>query len=672
MPRLQASALVILLFATPAYPDDWPMLGRDRTHNAVSPEKGGPIDWQLGVRHPKTGDIKKAARNIKWSVELGSRNMGGPVVAGGLVWVGTNNDSHRDPSLTKDAAVLMCFRERDGKFLWQYVSPRLGEIWQDTPRGSMGSTPLVEGERLWLITNRCETLCFDIGPLSRGDGVPKVLWKVDMIRQFGVKPFAPIMAAGYTPSPAADSERIFAVTGNGVERDYVTLLAPNAPSLVCFDKKTGATLWTDASPGKDILHSQRSSPLVVEIEGRTQVIVGQGDGWLRSFEAKTGKLIWKCDLNPKNAVRGFANRGTRNYPMAAPVLHDGLVYVALGQDPEHGGGVNYLSAIDPTGTADVSLELPDGPGKGKPNPNSRVMWRFGGIPDRKTSLEFQRDNLFSRTLAECVVQDGLVYACDIEGYLFCFDAKNGKPLWWHDLKSTVWSTPLCVDNKLYIGTEDGDVWIFAQGKDKKLLKQIEGDGSAAPIYSAPVFANGVLYVMTTDTLYAIEEIKTPLKRRAGDVLFLPTPQDVVIRMLALAEVRKDDVLADLGCGDGRIVATAAQKYGCKALGIDIDKALVEKSLANVKKLGVESLVRIEHADLFHVDLSDVSVVTLYLGPVMNEKLLPQLGKMKSGSRIVSHAYAIPGIKPAKVIKFTSTEDDVERPIYLYTVPLKRE
>src|SRR6185503_11112475 len=123
---------------------------------------------------------------------------------------------------------------------------------------------------------------------------------------------------------------------------------------------TGKVVWADNSPGKDIHDAQISSPLVAEVGGRAQAIVGQGDGWLRGFDAATGKLLWKCDLNPKAAKYDFA-RGDRNYVVATPVLCDGRVYIPVGQEVEHGDGPGCLYCIDPTKTGDVSPELPDGP-----------------------------------------------------------------------------------------------------------------------------------------------------------------------------------------------------------------------------------------------------------------------------------------------------------------------
>jgi uncharacterized protein (TIGR03000 family) len=163
------------------------------------------------------------------------------------------------------------------------------------------------------------------------------------------------------------------------------------------------------------------------------------------------------------------------------------------------------------------------------------------------------------------------------------------------------------------------------------------------------------------------------KLRHPDVIFVPTPQEVVDKMLELAEVKKGDVVYDLGCGDGRIPVTAAKKFGCRAFGFDIDPDRIEESLENVRRNQVENLVTIQQKDIFTLDLRDATVVTLYLLPELNVKLIPQLEKMKPGTRIVSHDFEMEGVKPDKVIHFRPQEDDSrERPIYLWTIPLKKE
>jgi ribosomal protein L11 methylase PrmA len=161
------------------------------------------------------------------------------------------------------------------------------------------------------------------------------------------------------------------------------------------------------------------------------------------------------------------------------------------------------------------------------------------------------------------------------------------------------------------------------------------------------------------------------KERTPDVIYVPTPQEVVDKMLDLAQVKKDDVVYDLGCGDGRIVVTAAKKYGCKAVGFDIDPERIKESVENVKQNKVQDLVEIKNEDIFTLDLSQASVVTLYLLPNLNVKLIPQLKKMKDGSRIVSHSFDMRGVKPKEVIK-VADKDGREHTVYLWVTPLQME
>jgi precorrin-6B methylase 2 len=161
------------------------------------------------------------------------------------------------------------------------------------------------------------------------------------------------------------------------------------------------------------------------------------------------------------------------------------------------------------------------------------------------------------------------------------------------------------------------------------------------------------------------------KERRPDVIFVPTPQEVVEAMLKIAEVKKDDVVYDLGCGDGRIVVTAAKLYGCKAVGFDVDPERIRESTENVTKNKVGNLVQIKQEDIFTLDLSPASVITLYLLPSLNVKLIPQLEKLKPGSRIVSHNFDMEGVKPKKVER-VRTKDGIEHTVYLWVTPLERE
>jgi len=158
--------------------------------------------------------------------------------------------------------------------------------------------------------------------------------------------------------------------------------------------------------------------------------------------------------------------------------------------------------------------------------------------------------------------------------------------------------------------------------------------------------------------------------RSPDVVYVGTPHDIVAKMLEIAQVKKDDLLYDPGCGDGRICVAAASKYGCKAVGFDLNPVRIKESLENVKRHGVENLVRIERKDIFTVDFSQATVVTSYLLPWMNKKLVPQIQKMKDGTRIVAHDYSFGGYLPDKELTIKSKQDGVEHFIYLYTLPLK--
>jgi SAM-dependent methyltransferase len=157
-----------------------------------------------------------------------------------------------------------------------------------------------------------------------------------------------------------------------------------------------------------------------------------------------------------------------------------------------------------------------------------------------------------------------------------------------------------------------------------------------------------------------------------DVVYVGSPHDVVAKMLELAKVTKDDLVYDLGCGDGRIVVAAAKKYGCRAVGYDLNPVRIRESLENIKRNGVEDLVRIERKNIFTIDLSKASVITLYLLPEMNKRLVPQLEKLKPGSRIVAHDYAIEGYTPDTTVTMTSKQDAVEHYVYLWTAPLQAD
>ncbi len=451
------------------------MLGRDATRNPASPERNPPVDWDVGT-----------GRNILWKARMGMVSFADPVVAGGLVWIGGNNEQPRPPRSPHEAATLLAFRAQDGLRVFEHAMPPLqGPLYRLAVLG-LNCSPMVEDGKLWFVSARAEVMAWDLGPLQRGEGPPGERWKHDLIGKSGVYPRMPVMADGKLCSIATSyRDRIYVVTGNGAAPDWANggaMPAPEAPSLICFHRDSGEVLWTDKSPGQHVIAGQWGSPLVAEVNGRGQVITPQGDGWVRSFDALTGELIWKLDCNPKV----LRLRTDRNHFLNTPVWHENRVYLAGGQDLETGEGPGVLWCVDPSGTGDVSAELEDGPGRSRRNPDSGVVWSY---PD------------LGRTRSNVAIAAGLLVAAGYDGRVHCLDARTGRKHWTFDTRARVYGSPLIVDGRVYVTNEDGILHILALETEPRVIARHE---FAGPLYASPVFANGVLYVAVSgDHLYAI-------------------------------------------------------------------------------------------------------------------------------------------------------------------------
>ncbi len=470
IPALALAALA----AAPAKKADPPaMFGGTPSRNMVSSETGLPETWDL-----KTG------LNVKWVANLGSQSYAGPVIHGGKVFVGTNNEGMRNPKLGGDRGNIMAFDEKDGAFLWQSAHPKLASgMVNDWPLQGVCSTPYVEGDRLYYVSNRAEVLCVDTegfrdkendGPITNETDATDIdadfIWKFDMMGEVDVFPHN--LAAG---NPLVAGDILFTVTGNGVDEGHVNIPSPAAPSFIAVNKNTGKLLWENAFPGEKIIHGTWSNPAYGVIKGKPQVIIPGGDGWVYSFVPETGKLIWKFDGNPKDAVYVLGGSGTRNEIIATPVIWEDKVYVGMGQDPEHGEGIGHLWAIDATKEGDVT--------------ESGMVWHRG-------------NQEFGRTISTVAIADGILYAADLSGRLYCLDARTGKHHWTHDLAAAVWGSPFVADGRVYIGDEDGDVCILKHGTTKQVIREINM-GNA--VYTTPVAKDGVLYIESRTKLFALKK-----------------------------------------------------------------------------------------------------------------------------------------------------------------------
>jgi protein-L-isoaspartate O-methyltransferase len=251
--------------------------------------------------------------------------------------------------------------------------------------------------------------------------------------------------------------------------------------------------------------------------------------------------------------------------------------------------------------------------------------------------------------------------------LVCQSRKDGVAAWTENLGRITYTV---ADGRCYVRSQKGPMMLAEiDAKGFRKVSEFAPTG-AQTAWTFPVVANGRLYLRDFDNLvvYDIRD-SDERKRKIPDAgVFVPTPPDVVAKMLELAEVKKTDLVYDLGSGDGRIVIAAA-KIGCTAIGVEWDKELVQESRDKAKEAGIEKRATFELGDLFEADFSKADVVAVYILPTMLKKLVPKFNKLKPGARIVSHAFAIPGVKPAKVIEMTSEEDDIKRKLFMYTVPL---
>jgi len=499
---------------------DWPQWGGSYGRNNTPEGKNIPIKWNV-----------ESGENILWSMPLGSETYGNPVVANGKVYIGTNNGNgyiKRYPS-SVDLGCLVCFDEKTGTFLWQHSNEKLptGRV-HDWPHQGICCSPYVDGERAWYVTSRGTVVCLDTEGFRDGQNdspyvdeketaetEADVIWLVDMMKDLGVSQHNMCSC-----SVTVVGNLLFVITGNGVDESHITIPEERAPSFICLDKNSGKLLWRDNSPGANVLHGQWSSPAYGEFAGVAQVIMGGGDGYAYSFlaEGRDGKaeLLWKFDCNPKDSIYLLGGRATRNHLIATPVVYDGLVYVGVGEDPEHGEGQGHLWCIDPTKRGDVSPTLvynskePKTPIAHKrlqalvdkegdferENPNSAAIWHYVGADPSNF------ETTMHRTCGTVAIKNNLLFVSDFSGLVHCLDPKTGKPHWTYDMFAASWASPLIVEDKVYLGDEDGDITVFRLAQEQEILGEVNMGSS---VYTTPVVANDTLFIANRNRVFAIRE-----------------------------------------------------------------------------------------------------------------------------------------------------------------------
>ncbi len=512
---LRLCFLLILTASAFAGSGDRPQWGDRHSRNMVSDEEDLPATFD-----PET------AVNVRWAQALGTACYSTPVVSQGKVLVGTNNGQPRDPRHEGDRGVLMCFNETDGSLVWQLVVPKLSEDrYLDWPKAGISSPATVEGNRVFLVTNRNEVVSLDLHGMADGNDGPfldegrhmtpegesllavgpldaDIIWLFDLRSALGVRPHDSAHS-----SILVDGSYLYINTSNGLNSQHDGVEKPQAPSLVVLDKTTGKLVAQDhENIGPGIFHCTWASPSLGEVNGRRLVFFGGGDGVLYAFDAlkpednqgpktsrhrllatsseetpRSGRFldrVWKFDPDPtapkKNIHQYIGNR--RESPstiMSMPVFDDGRIYLTTGGDIWWGKRQSWIKCIDASQTGDIT--------------ESGLIWSY--------PLEHHSCSTPS-------IQDGLVYVADTAGKVHCLDAMTGKPYWVHSAGGEIWASTLTADGKVYIGTRRGNFWALATGREKRVLGSVRMND---PIISTAVAANGTLYVSTLYQLYALCE-----------------------------------------------------------------------------------------------------------------------------------------------------------------------
>jgi outer membrane protein assembly factor BamB len=544
--------------------------------------------------------------------------------------------------------------EKTGRQLWAaYLCTSIPETGIHTlMRWLSQRAPTVDGDRVYYVTSSGNLVC-----VNSASG--RLIWRKNYPKDFDSR----LPGWTYCDCPLVDGDRLICLPGG-----------TNA-AIVALNKYTGHVIWRSAAG--DGLAGY--SPLVAaEIHGIKQYVACLGRGGLTGFAAKDGKVLWQYPQ-----VASGANSH-------APIVRGDQIFYTNG----YGGGMALLRLVSTSDGLRVEEQY-------------YRKERFASIQDSSVPV---------------AVGD---YAYDFRapGGLVCIEIKSGEVVW----QSRTQPPPSAAagkgrgsglaggviqrgsltyaEGRLYVRDMTGTVALVAASPDgyqEKGSFKVPDHPAALNGATAPVLANGRLYLREDEVLYCYdvraasagkpraEAVRVALppfpppdvatasnqprpdgKKRDPDALYVPTPHDVVEKMLELAKITKKDLVYDLGSGDGCIVLAAAKEYGCKAVGYEIDPELVKSSRDEIRRCQLQELVQIVQEDFFTTDLSKADVIAVYLPPRILERLLPQFTKLKPGARIVSHYFEIPGYKSEKSVTVDSKDDGGRHQLYLWTAPLQK-
>jgi outer membrane protein assembly factor BamB len=484
--------LSVLLFPLPLLAADQPQWGQAWGRNMVSGETG----------LPETFDLSPTAKGLRWSAPLGGESHSTPIVAGGRVYVGTSNTTPRDPRHTGDRGIFLCLDEKTGSLIWQLVCPKLDEDqYFDWPKTGMSSEATVEGERLYLVTNRAEVVCLDVHGLANGnqgiqdedrratpmsESVPislgakdaDVLWAYSLRDEADIWPHD-----GAHSSILIHGSQLYVNTGNGVDNTHRKIRKPKAPGLVVLDKATGKLLARDEeNTAPETFHASWSSPSLTTIAAKEVVTFCGGNGVVYGFQpagnAAALQRVFQYDPDP-SAPRTEVHRYTTNKQegpsniLGMPVWHEQRLYIAGGGDLFWGKNEAWVQCLE------VRPDTKD---------QCKVTKLWSSALRRHT------------TCTPCI-HDGLVYATDTTGAIHCLDAKDGSVRWVHYGQGDFWASCLVADGKVYAGTRRGQFIVLKAGPEYKVLSETKFPTAISATATA---ANGSLFISTMDRLYCWE------------------------------------------------------------------------------------------------------------------------------------------------------------------------